>query len=190
MLEALSTAQLFLCWMISGVSARKMQRLEFGIIWKFVYSHVRWLILATDWNCSWCYYPEHLYMASSNGWLGFLIAWWLGFKSKHPKLHHILWPSLRSHIVSYHSQIRDHIDTALNGWSIKVTLSEEHVEWKIMLQPFWKLQFTQIMLYFLFLRPWTFCNISFYFFTWLNHTQPALGEVSLSICTQDPVFRS
>ena len=38
------------------------------------------------------------------------------------------------------------------------------------------------------LRPWTFCNISFHFSIWLNHTQPPLGEVTLSVGTQDPVF--
>lgn len=71
-----------------------------GIIWRFIYSHIWWLILATNWDLSWSNYPEHLHMTSSNDWLGFLIAWWLDTKSKHPKLYHILWLILRSHIAS------------------------------------------------------------------------------------------
>lgn len=147
MLEALSTAQHFLCWVMSGASASKMQRLGSGIIWRFIYSRIQWMILDTNWDLSWSYYPEHLHMASSSDWLGFLIAWSLNTKSKYPKFYHILWLILRSHIASL-SNPRSHRSSS-QMVEQQTTESEEHVEWEIMLQPFWKLRLaTHTMLYF------------------------------------------
>lgn len=95
MLEGFSTAELFLCWV---AWARTMQRLESGIIWRFIHSCVCWLMLATDRDIRWGL-PRYPHMASSSGRLGFRIAWGLGSKSKHPKFYHLLWLYLRSHIA-------------------------------------------------------------------------------------------
>lgn len=146
MLEGFSTAELFLCWV---AWARKMQRLESGIIWRFIHSCVCWLMLATDRDICWGL-PRYPHMASSSGWLGFLIAWGLGSKSKHPKFYHLLWLYLRSHIALLSDL--DHRDSALDRWSIKVILSEKRVERGILLQPFWKLSFATYTIY-LSLRP-------------------------------------
>lgn len=111
--EALSTTRFSPCWMIFGASTRKRKRLESGIIWRFTYSYVLWLILAAYWDLSLGYYLEHLLMTSCGGWLGFFTAWWLDSKSMHPRLYHIVWCSIKNHIASLSDP--DHIDSALNG---------------------------------------------------------------------------
>lgn len=132
MLEGFSTIELFLCWV-----AWARQRLESGVIWTFTHSCIWWLLLATDQGIHWvlCKYPH---MPSSSGWR-LPHSRGAGSKSESPTFYNFSDFVLED--TQHYFQICDHTDSALDHWRIKVILSEKHVEWEIMLQPFWNLSF-------------------------------------------------
>lgn len=71
-------------WSLSWKSSKSTWWLGTGIIWRLMCSQEWWLLLVVHLDFSRSCWTEHSPVPALRGYLGFLIAWWLGFMRKHP----------------------------------------------------------------------------------------------------------